>query len=114
MQVFPFLLLLFIAWLIGSGAGKGSDQSGKADEGTYLEECPGERCEVHGNSLYRGVAPIEYGLFKAADEKTATLEEAAERLFPHAKVKGFGGFVEKKATQGRGRFFPWCRNDPEN
>ncbi len=109
MKVFTFILLLFLASLIGSGAGQGSDKSGKADEGTYLEECPGERCEVHGNSLYRGVAPIEYGLFKAADEKTATLEEAAERLFPHAKVKVICGCVEKKATQARVCFCPWCR-----
>jgi hypothetical protein len=109
MKVFTLIFLSFLASLIGSATGQGSDKPGKADEGTYLEECPGERCEVHGNSLYKGVAPIEYGLFKAADEKTAALEEAAKRLFPHANVKVFGGCVEKKATEARVCFCPWCR-----
>ena len=43
---------------------------------TYLGICPDESCEVHGNSLVKGVAPVHYGLFKAIDEKGLALEEA--------------------------------------
>jgi hypothetical protein len=69
MKAFILIILSFLACLIGSGTGQGSDKPGKADEGTYLEECPGEHCEVHGNSLYKGVAPIEYGLLQEPKQR---------------------------------------------
>jgi hypothetical protein len=87
----------------------GSEAPKTVKQDTYSEVCPGERCEVHGNSLAKGVAPVYYGLFKATDEKGLALEEAAERFFPHAKFKVFGGCAEKKAREARVSYCPWCR-----
>jgi hypothetical protein len=76
---------------------------------SYPEICPFESCEVHGDLLVKGVAAVEYGLFKAVDARGLALEEAAERFFPHVKVKVYGGCVGQKAKVEQVCYCPSCR-----
>jgi len=107
MLAFAFFALSVLTTQFGSDRGGGA---AKPDtQQVVLEDFHGARCEVHGNPLYKGDAPLICGRFRAPDEKAVALEEAAERFFPHAKVTVYGGCIEKKAKVAQALFCPNCR-----
>lgn len=63
-------------------------------------ECPTARtCEVHGESLVEGEAPVIYGFQRESVERF----EASKRFFPHASSSVSGGCLVSAGQQATAR-----------